>query len=132
MAEIQKTPEEEQMMINGHSLSSYSFVIFDVSNSDPEPPRVELPEGEPARTGKKLWEVWVEGYAATEESGKAMRLTRKNEDTLWEGDTFSEACREAMRCLNYDMSDHLYNAERNTYWACRFYDNEVEARKSFG
>ena len=76
------------------------------------------------------YQVWSEGYAATGEGGTAQRLTIKNEDTLWEGETFQEACENALRTLKWDMS--YYNKERNTYWACGFFDNEADARKSFG
>lgn len=75
------------------------------------------------------YQVWIEGYAATGESAMAGRLTRKNEDTLWQGETFKAACENALRTLKWDMS--YYNKERNTYWMCRFFDNEIDARRSF-
>lgn len=76
------------------------------------------------------FEVWSEGYAATGQSGNAQRLTIGNEDTLWEGESFQKACENALRTLEWDMS--YYDKKRNTYWACRFFENEVDARKSFG
>jgi hypothetical protein len=77
------------------------------------------------------YEIWTEGYSATGESGKAFRINKEGEEnTLWEAPTFPNACANAISSLNWDMN--LYNPQRNTYWACKFYDNEKDARKSFG
>jgi len=78
----------------------------------------------------KKYQVWTEGYAVTGENATAQRLTRKNEDTLWGGETFRDACENALQVLKWDMS--YYNKEKNSYWACRFFDNEKDARRSFG
>lgn len=77
------------------------------------------------------YEIWNEGYTATGESGGAQQLTRENGDNLFEGETFKEACKNALIELDWDM-DRYYDEERNTFWACRFFDNETDARKSFG
>lgn len=67
--------------------------------------------------------VWLEGYAATGERGGA---TFCGEIV---GTSFEDACRRwAMRSSNPEC----YNEERNTYWGCRFYGNEADARRSFG
>lgn len=77
------------------------------------------------------YQIWSEGYQVTGNQGTAQRLTfTKNEDTMWEGETFQKACENALKVLKWDMS--YYDAKRNTYWACRFFDNEADARKSFG
>jgi hypothetical protein len=78
----------------------------------------------------KKYQIWIEGYCATGGGAKAKRLTRENEDTLWEGETFQVACENALRILEWDMS--CYNPEHNSYWACEFFDNEADARKHFG
>lgn len=78
----------------------------------------------------KKYQVLIEGYVATGENGTAQILAKRNEYTLWEGETFQKACENALRTLKWDMS--YYNKERNTYWACRFFDNEIDARNSFG
>lgn len=75
-------------------------------------------------------QVWNEGYATSGESGTAQILTRENGNSLWEGNTFQEACENALITLNWDM--RYYDKQRNTYWGCRFFDNEAQARKSFG
>lgn len=70
------------------------------------------------------FEVWIEGYACTGNSGTAEFLS------IEEADSFSEACKKALIRNGWDMS--YYDEERNQYWGCRFFDNEIEARKSFG
>ena len=47
----------------------------------------------------------------------------------YEADTFLEACKKAVCARGYDKS---YNVERNTVWGCHLYDNEIDARRSFG
>ncbi len=70
------------------------------------------------------YEVWSEGYMATGEHGTAQFLGTE------EGETFPEACVKALKKKKWSMSS--YDPERNTYWACRFFDNEADARKSYG
>lgn len=70
------------------------------------------------------FEIWIEGYAATGEHGIAQHLG------TYQGETFPEACQAAMKDKEWDME--YYNPANNSYWACRFYDNEPDARKSFG
>ena len=75
------------------------------------------------------YEVWIEGFQITGQSAKAERLLHKN-ITLWEASTFQEACEKACIAKDWDMK--YYDKNKNTYWACNFYDNEKDARKSFG
>lgn len=77
------------------------------------------------------YEIWLEGLCTSGERSQAERVSRKNELTLWEGDTFQEACENAITALKWEKKRY-YDKERNTYWACRFFDNEKDARKSFG
>jgi hypothetical protein len=70
------------------------------------------------------YQIWIEGYAATGEHGTAQYHGE------YEGETFGEACRNMMRDKKWPQ-DH-YDSNHNTYWACRFFDNETDARKSYG
>lgn len=74
-------------------------------------------------SSKQPYTLWLEGYAATgqQESAKCLGT--------YEGSTFEEACAEWARKT---PQPSYYNAERNTYWRCRFFDNEADARRSFG
>jgi hypothetical protein len=75
-------------------------------------------------------QVWIEGYAATGEHGGAQQLVTPDGKTEWEGETFKEVVKNALKELEWSMG--YYDEEKNTYWGCRFFDNEIEARKSFG
>lgn len=72
----------------------------------------------------KEFEVWLEGYAATGERGTAQYLGKQK------ATSFKEACIQALIDKDWDLS--IYDENTNSYWACKFYDNEEEARKSFG
>jgi Zn/Cd-binding protein ZinT len=74
---------------------------------------------------ERTYEVWSEGYAATGESAGA-RFHGK-----FKGATFKDAVESYINTLSPD-SRKSFNGERLTYWGCRFFDNEQDARKSFG
>lgn len=72
------------------------------------------------------FEIWAEGYRATGESGDATYLGTS------EGESFDEAVK-----LYKDRNPseaHLLSRNGGywTYWACRLYDNEQQARLSYG
>ena len=78
----------------------------------------------------KTFEIWTEGYAATGEVGNATCHGTQ------EAETFEEAC---IKLLGNDLDKD--NREPDGYrryggrlciWACRCFDNEADARKSFG
>ncbi len=86
----------------------------------------------------KEYEVWMEGYAATGEQGTATLVGRGT------GETFDEAVRDYMSktpnhgieevTRNRYSSEENYNNRKSNWhiWACRLFDNEADARKSFG
>lgn len=122
----------EENNLEGFKLDSYQFIVFDISDykSPPEPEKKIYTTQ--IGTGDKLYEVWSEGYAATGEHGSAFQLTLSTEiSTKWKGDTFQKACINALKTLEWDMKGY-YSYDNNSYWACRFFDNEKDARKSFG
>ena len=69
---------------------------------------------------KKVFEIWSEGYAITGGRGKA----------LFHGKIKATSFKEACDILFDD--DKFYNPENLTYWGCKLFDNETDARKSFG
>jgi hypothetical protein len=78
-----------------------------------------------------IYEVWVEGYIATGERDKAQQLKNLNrDDNKWEANDFKSACLLAIETLKWDLN--YYNKDNNSYWACKFYDNEKDARKNYG
>lgn len=76
-------------------------------------------------TDIKKWNIWIEGYSAT---GQNSRADFKGS---FEGKTFKEACITWVATLD-DNNKQYFSEETLTYWACKMFDNEVEARKSFG
>lgn len=79
--------------------------------------------------GVKKYSLWNEGYAVTGEFATATYLGE------FEGDSFNEACdnwaktldEESIKCYKPGTDEY-----RPSYWACRIFDNEIDARKSFG
>lgn len=71
------------------------------------------------------WEVWLEGYCVTGSSAKATFCGK------FKGVTFEEAVLAWVATKGED-GKKFYNPESGVYWGCNFYDNEAEARKTFG
>lgn len=79
----------------------------------------------------KEFEIWSEGYAATGERGTAYFHGKAK------GETFEEACKNFRDSdgepLGLDLNeDGSLRYDRPSIWACRLFDNEADARKSFG
>jgi hypothetical protein len=70
-------------------------------------------------------DLWREGFSMTGESGTAEFLGHYPE-----AKTVREAA-DAHAAANPQFAK-LYKPEHLTYWGCRLYDNEADARKSFG
>ncbi len=76
----------------------------------------------------KLWQVWTQGYAAT---GEREPATYHGEA---QAENFVEAC-EIILGDNLDRESDGSLRIRNgrpSVWACGCFDNEADARKSFG
>ncbi len=73
----------------------------------------------------RLFEIWSEGYRATGESGVATL------HGTGQGETFLEACDNYAR-LHPTFAEYYRSGAHPSYWACRLYDNESDARKAFG
>jgi len=70
----------------------------------------------------KTFEIWSEGYAMNGDSGHALLMSTSK------GKNFLDACR------NY-FAKHpskYYDPNCNTWWGCKLFDNETDARRSFG
>lgn len=78
----------------------------------------------PPKTDVKEFEIWSEGFEVMEGRGLAMchgKLTASS---------FKEACD---KLAEIDKGFNLYySPEKMTYWGCRLFDNEMQARESFG
>lgn len=93
----------------------------------------------------KEWEIWMEGYSATGEHAGA------SFNGKFEGDTFDEAVenylskrettdwpdirqyyRKGEKFLPRNSEGVMKIVTKHSIWACQLFNNEVDARKSFG
>lgn len=68
----------------------------------------------------KCYSIWMEGFNITGSIARASFVG------TFEANSFKEACQKAFKDKSY------YDSESNTYYGCHLYDNESDARKSFG
>ncbi|ACL42417.1 hypothetical protein Achl_4466 (plasmid) [Pseudarthrobacter chlorophenolicus A6] len=83
---------------------------------------------EPVEESTPLFTIWAEGFAATGEAETAWQL---NESPIGAA-SFDEAVRLYSEASE---SRYLFKRHRNgtwTYWGCRLFDNESDARGAFG
>ncbi len=67
--------------------------------------------------------IWMEGYAATGEWGTAHLLG------VFEATDFDDAVKQ----YSYTTESKIdYRGGEYSFWGCRLFDNEADARKSFG
>ncbi len=73
----------------------------------------------------KSYELWMEGFEVTGSSSKAEFL----------GCYTAPSFRDAVLKWNEEQSDYdhyFVDPDSLSYWGCRIFDSEQEARKSFG
>ena len=70
-----------------------------------------------------IYSIWMEGFHIMEGKATAEHLGD------YEADSFLDACQLA---ADEHPGYGEYDAERNCIWGCRLFDNEIDARKSFG
>ena len=71
-------------------------------------------------------QLWSEGYSATGQSAGASFHGE------FECDTLQKAVKLYRDSLTDKYSRDCIDLDNLTNWACRFFDNESDARKSFG
>lgn len=74
----------------------------------------------------KSYDLWSEGYCITGGSSKAIFHGKFN------GKTFKDAILSFKKSLTDEYSIKCVDVEGMKYWGCSFFDNEADARKSFG
>lgn len=76
----------------------------------------------------KTYTLWMEGYAATGESGGARCLGS------FEAETFVDAVKVWDRECNYDKGFGTLSVSggQASVWGCRIFDNQRDAQRSFG
>ena len=71
----------------------------------------------------KTFQIWSEGYQATGNSSEAIYHGSAS------GENFPEACDILFKGTT---NEQYYDRDKLTYWGCRLFDNEQEARRAFG
>ena len=74
----------------------------------------------------KEFEIWTEGYVVNEESNGATFHGK------FKGETFKDAIISYRNTLTDKYLIQCVDIEKMSFWGCRFFDNEIDARKSFG
>jgi hypothetical protein len=74
----------------------------------------------------KQYEIWSEGFVDSRERVGASFLG------YGEGETFHEACVYYMNTDKEHKELRYFNVKDLTFWGCRLFDNETDARRSFG
>lgn len=69
-------------------------------------------------------QIWSEGFVATGESGPAFCHGEAP------GSSLQEAC-DKLAERDPKFRAH-YDRQRMTFWGCRLFDNEADARRSYG
>jgi hypothetical protein len=73
----------------------------------------------------KTYSLWMEGYITQGNSSKADFLG------TFEANSFENACDKWADTIK-EKEYYERNGNIASYWGCRIYDNEADARKSFG
>lgn len=71
----------------------------------------------------KRVDIWAEGFNIQGNAGKATKLATVELSSLA---SFRDACKLSLSHLPH------YERRTNTFWGCKLFDNEADARKSFG
>ena len=71
------------------------------------------------------YDIWVEGYSITGGGGTAQRICS------YTGNNFKDACKRANDAGKFSGYGN-YDSQGNSLWGCRLFDNEMDARRSFG
>jgi len=66
------------------------------------------------------YSIWSEGYNATGQRSGA------HFHGVGYGETFEEACKDFFKV------DRFFNSNTMSYWGCKVFDNETDARSFFG
>ena len=75
----------------------------------------------------QVFQIWIEGFAATGDRGYAQKVGTGI------GETFKDAVLDwASKQRHLERDWGRLDEERLSLWGCRLFDNEVDARRSFG
>lgn len=75
---------------------------------------------DPLNPNRPIFDIWSEGFIATGDRGYAFKHGSVR------ADTFKDAC------ILHFGNNELFNVDKMTYRGCELFDNEADARRSFG
>ena len=70
--------------------------------------------------------LWSEGFESTGQTGGAMF------HGVFTAVDLRDAVKQFRETITDDRSKKCVDVDRLTFWGCRFFDNEVDARRNFG
>ncbi len=74
----------------------------------------------------KLWDVWIEGFVVNGSREPAKYLGQT------EALSFRDAAEHVLQRCGFIINPPIFDRQRLTYYGCRLFDNEADARASFG
>jgi hypothetical protein len=77
----------------------------------------------------KIWEIWMGGYLASGMEGIPAKAQKIGDV---EAETFQQACDILCSPKEWQNEWGNYDSDHLTVWGCGLFDNEQDARRSFG
>jgi hypothetical protein len=76
----------------------------------------------------KIYKIWMEGYAATGEKSTAQYVGSVK------AKSFKEACIKFSKTKEgiEKQWDEFFEPQNLSFWGCKLFDNEIDARRAFG
>ena len=81
---------------------------------------------------RKQYKIWVEGFSATGQHSTAQYLGTQAADSFREACDMYYLAKAKESYWKNTVLDPNYNSEIGSYWGCKLFDNEAEARRRFG
>lgn len=116
-------PDQETATMHESNAAECAY-IADVYKKLSENPTLLVNAIEGEEQAEKLYDIWAEGYADNGGCAGAIRLGSAR------GKTFKDACK--IFAEEEESFRQYFDEESMTYWGCSLFDNEADARKSFG
>lgn len=77
----------------------------------------------------RIFEIWSEGYSGHADEGAGGQARKFGEVPA---DTFQQACDTFCSSEEWQKRNGNYDPSRLTVWGRRLFDNETDARRTFG
>jgi hypothetical protein len=117
------SPDQETAEMHERNVAECAY-LADIYKKISENPMLLVNAIESEAQEEKLYDIWAEGYADNGGCAGAIRLGSA------QGKTFKDACKTFAE--EEETFRQYFEEEQMTYWGCRLFDNEADARKSFG